>query len=454
MQQQHELNGDIEQFLQRLNGQENTEQEADIPQEEPPQPNTQPGAEEDIQETIHVYFVREEREEAAAQKDVRVLESTPPGRHPGRPQRKSDLPAYTTIIFFIFLILSCLAFQLYLVFTPPTATVTLVPRSQTVTLTGTLQIGRLLNPLTLSQSQTVAATGKGHQSAKSATGVITFYNGLFTSQTIAQGTILTGADGVQVVTDQDALLPAATPPLFGQAAVSAHAINPGKKGNIPVYDIHQACCSNAVLAKNTIRFTGGQDARDFSTVRQQDIHTAAAQLISTLNRSMHGALLGQLTPQEQLQLLPCRPTKTSDHPIGAEASHVTVSVSETCSAVAYASQELVNKATGFLTRQAKPAMKTGYSSLGDVHVSATQASLTHMPHPLVFLTFQAFGTWIYALSHRTQQQIKTLIAGKTKQEALQLLASLPGIESVSIMWGDDSKLPKDTGYIHITLIVA
>src|SRR6266516_1708675 len=151
MQQQHELNGDIEQFLQRLNGQENTEQEADIPQEEPPQPNTQPGAEEDIQETIHVYFVREE---AAAQKDVRIIESTPPGR----PQQNPDLAAYTTLLFAFLLPLSCLAFQLYLVFNPPTVTVILLLRSQTITLSETLQLGRVVSPLMLSHSQTVPTT--------------------------------------------------------------------------------------------------------------------------------------------------------------------------------------------------------------------------------------------------------------------------------------------------------
>src|SRR2546426_10917999 len=107
MQQQHELNGDIEQFLQRLNGQENTEHEADSPQEEPPQPNTQPGAEEDIQKTIHVYFVREQ---AAAQKDVRIIESPPPAK----PQQNPDLPAYAALLFGLFLPLSCLALQLYL----------------------------------------------------------------------------------------------------------------------------------------------------------------------------------------------------------------------------------------------------------------------------------------------------------------------------------------------------
>ncbi len=416
MRQQTERTVDIEQFLKRLNRQESAGHEKELPREEPPQPNTKYEADEDRQETIHVYFVREEK---APQINVRVVESTPPGS----PQSKSDLPAYTTILFFIFLIFSCLALQLYLVFNPSTASVTLVPRAQTVTLSATVQLGRLLNPLTLRQSQTVPTTGKGHQDAKLAQGTITFYNGQFASVFVPAGTILIGAH------------------------------EPGRTGNIPAYDISVACCAVSVLAKNINPFIGGQDARDFSTVRKQDIHTPAAQLLSQLNRSMHGALLGQLSPLEQLQLLPCRPTQNSDHPVGAEATHVTVDVSETCSAAAYTNGELVKRATDLLTRRAEPKVKTGYRLQGAVRVSVEQASLTSAAHPLVFLSIQASGTWIYALTHVVQQQIKTRIAGRAKQDALRILASLPGIASAEVRWGDDSKLPKNPGYIHLTLIV-
>src|SRR5207248_7333229 len=111
--------------------------------------------------------------------------------------------------------LSCITFQVYEILNPPIATITIIPKSQQVILNGTLQLGRLLQPITISQSQTVATTGHGHQPAEQARGYITFYNGLFTSQTIAAGTILTGSDGVQISTDQEAIVPAANPPTWG-----------------------------------------------------------------------------------------------------------------------------------------------------------------------------------------------------------------------------------------------
>ena len=144
---------------------------------------------------------------------------------------------------------------------------------------------------------------------------------------------------------------------------------------------------------------------------------------------MRGALQEQVKPDERLFILPCTPTQTSDHQPG-------------------------QKATGLLIRQAVQKAGTSYSLFGAVRVSVIQATAAHTPHPLVFLSFKASGTWIYGLTPTAQEQIKALIAGKSKQQALQVLASLPGVERVYIAWGDDTRLPKDSSYIHISLFVA
>src|SRR6266446_4662971 len=89
----------------------------------------------------------------------------------------------------------------------------------------TLQTGRILAPLTLSQSVSVPTTGRGHQDAKAATGTIIFYNGLSTSQSVAIGTVLTGQDSISVATDQAISIPPANPPSLGEASVTAHAVS-------------------------------------------------------------------------------------------------------------------------------------------------------------------------------------------------------------------------------------
>src|SRR6266700_1198411 len=126
-----------------------------------------------------------------------------------------------------FTILCCLVFlagSFLLPLFTPTATITIIPIERSITTTTATQVqARALAPLTLSQSVTVSATGKRQQTATRAYGTITFYNGLLTSQTVAAGTILTGSDGVQIVTDQPAIIPAANPPLEVQITFSAHA---------------------------------------------------------------------------------------------------------------------------------------------------------------------------------------------------------------------------------------
>src|SRR5262249_13387516 len=158
-----------------------------------------------------------------------------------------------------------------------TATVTILPKIITISTTTTLTIvtagtpvpahaeiaGRHLSTLTLAQAQTILTTGIGHQEAQAAHGLVTFYNALPEVQIIPAGTQLVGDDGVKVVTEQQAALPAAISPTEGQVSVVAHATTPGPGGNIEADDIHGPCCRAYVLALNQAAFTGGQDARVF-----------------------------------------------------------------------------------------------------------------------------------------------------------------------------------------------
>jgi hypothetical protein len=398
----------------------------------------------DGMQDIYVLIVREQEEEEQAQ----VVDSV---QVKNKPEYMAFLPACV----FLLVIVSSLTFQLYCVVNPPIATITIIPKSQPVTLTGTLQLGRVLQPLTISQSQNTATTGKGHQDAKAATGTVTFYNGQQTEQTIAQGSMITGSDGESIETTQSATIPPGNPGTgYGTATVTAQAVVAGSNGNIQAGDVNTTLAL-AVFVKNN-QFTGGQDERTFQTVARSDIVNTALPLKAAVTQSMQGALQGQLRPQEQLFILPCTPTVLSDHGIGQEAIQVKVTVSQTCSAVAYSSQELAKKATAFLSSQALHKTGAGYSLFGAVQVSVKQARVTSVTKPLVFVIFKASGTWIYGLSNIAQEQIKHLIVGKTTQQAGKLLASLTGIEQVSIRFtgfGDATKLPKQSSNIHMAFSV-
>ena len=359
--------------------------------------------------------------------------------------------AYVALTLSLLLLCYLVTSAFILTFFPPSVTITLLTKSQSIKATGTLQLpARQIPPTTLSQSQTIPTTGRGHQDARSANGYITFYNGLFTSQTVQAGTILTGNDGVQIVTDQNTYIPAANPPSLGYTTVSAHALTKGSSGNISAYDINQACCATAIKAVNTTSFRGGIDERNYQTVTKNDIDTTAATLKTTLSQSLNGALQAQLKQNEQLRILPCTPVVTTDHQIGQETTTVKVTASETCSAVAYNKDALQAQATQVLSTQASKQLGKGYSLLGDIHVTVKQATVTDI-HTI--LTFSCSGVWVYALDAQSQARIKTIIAGKTRQEALHILASLPDIRSASIQWSDDTRLPKNPDNIHIVFFI-
>jgi|GEM_PF-532830 len=443
-----------------------------------------------ITETIHVYVVRES--ELAEPADGQVVESTlatgddnplhhaafadePPGAHTlHSPEMAAPAPlldprsraslAHWTAGVGVVLLLTSIAFQLLLLFLTPTVTIMLVPVVRELSTTATIMAvaepptgrhipARLLPPLTLTQTTTIPATGKGHQDALAAAGTITFYNGLFTSQTIAAGTTLTGSDGVQVVTDQLAVIPAAlasTPPTYGQVTVSAHAKDPGPQGNIPMRDINQACCLSSVLAQNTAAFHGGQHERDYTMVTREDIDHGVASLTTTLIQSEHAAFTAQLTSNEALATPLCTRNVTADPQAGAEAATVTVTVSEQCTSIAYDAVALQRQATQVLTRELAQRGGTHYRLLGAVQVSILHARIIDQKHEVARLTVHIVGMWIYQFNQQELQRIRHLIAGKTPPQAIHILLSLPGIQRASITGiGESKSLPKNGFCIQV-----
>jgi hypothetical protein len=364
------------------------------------------------------------------------------------PRKTPPFLRIVLMIFCLFLFLDSADTTLTALFSP-TATITIIPTSQQITLKSTLQLGRLTTPLTISQSQTIPTTGHGHQDASVATGTLTLYNGLFTPQTIAAGTAFTGQDGIAVVTDQSVTIPANTPPVDGQATVSAHATLPGAAGNIQAGAI-RITINNGLLVKNN-QFQNGQDARDFQVVTTADIATTAATLTQKVTASMSAALQGQLLPTEQEERLPCHPTTTSDHQPGNQASQVQITVSETCTIIAYNAQELSARATKLLTTQARKQVGTSYRLYGSVQVDILHA-IYHQTATPVLLTVTSSGTWVYTVN---QQQLLHLIAGKPRRTALAVLTHLPGVQRATISGiADDQELPNDLSHLHLLVILS
>jgi len=191
--------------------------------------------------------------------------------------------------------------------------------------------GYTLAPVTRTIRVTAIATGKQYVPATTATGTITFYNGAIYSQIIPFGTVLKGADGIKVVTDEQAVIPPAaqtTPPTYGHVNVAAHALSSGKVGNIQVGDINEACCVTSVIAQNTL-FHGGRDAYTYTYLSDQDVKNKTASLLPALQAQTLLTL-----PNPQLNPT-CTTVTTSTPGVGKKTVNAVLRITETCKALSY-----------------------------------------------------------------------------------------------------------------------
>jgi hypothetical protein len=372
------------------------------------------------------------------------------------------------------LFLYLLALVLVAIFVAPVATlaatVTLVPETKTFSTTLTVTslstgtpeparqqvAARLLEVGSPIQSQTVSTTGTGHAPARVGEGTLTFYNAAPSAQTVAAGTLLTGADGVEIVTDAPAVIPAGNPPIEGEATVPAHAAAIGPQGNIAPLDLNGLCCVAGISVKNTAAFHDGQYAYDFPMVTQADIDQVAGPLVATLTAATQERLHAQVSPNERLaRQVQCQPAVTPDHPVGSDASQVTVSVQVTCHAEAYDDEAVARLLTGALMQQAMTTLGSGYALHGTISTTITPAGAPpHAKPGTLTLLVTGQGVWVYQVSRAEQARLSRLIAGLSRQQALHVLQQQEAGHlhiQISGLWGSGTTLPTDLAHIHLVV---
>ena len=351
-------------------------------------------------------------------------------------------------------------------FPVPEATITIVPVSQAVSTHTTLTLttaatrgpttgtsslpAQRLPAVTMSQERTAPTTGTMHQEARAAHGVITFYNAATVAQSIPAGTLLVGTSGVQVVTEQDASVPAAVFPTFGSRSVETQAVTAGPIGNIAAGDIYGPCCRASISAVNTA-LSGGQQARDSRTVTTQDISTIATALHSSLVKSAQAALQTQVQPGDSvLTPLSCQEHITSNPQPGAEASSVQVTVSETCRSLTYSTAAFAQMSTQDLAQAATAQGKQGYLVREPVQETVTRVTRDGVTaHVAVTIA----GTLTYQFSQAQQQHLLQRVTGQTKAEATTTLSQQPGVQSVAIQTTDGGHvLPTDPSRVHLVVV--
>jgi Baseplate J-like protein len=376
------------------------------------------------------------------------------------------------------LFLYLLALFLVAVFVAPVATlaatVTLVPETKTLSTSLTIRAlstgnpdparqqvaARLLEVGSPLQSQSVPTTGTGHAPARMGEGTVTFYNAAPYAQTVAAGTLLTGADSVEIVTDAPAVIPAGNPPIEGEATVPAHATTIGPQGNIAPLDLNGLCCLAGISVKNTMAFRDGQDAYDFPMVTQADIDQAAGPLVATLTPATQASLQGEVHPNERLAgQVQCQPAVTPDHPAGSNASQVTVGVSVTCHAQVYDHEAVVRLVTNALMHNALMTLGSGYVLHDTISTTITPAGVPpHAKPGTLTLLVTGGGAWVYQVRTAEQARLTKLIAGLSRQAAIRVLQQqeaghLAAVHiQVSGLWVSGTTLPTDPARIQFVVV--
>lgn len=301
----------------------------------------------------------------------------------------------------------------------------------------------MLPDLTMSQSLTVATTGKTFQAAQPGRGTITFYNAATDApQTIVAGTLIKGKDGTQVVTDYTIRVPVAILPTFGTARVTAHTLVTGLSGNIPANDINGSCCLENIEAQNSAAFLGGQDATTYQSVAQTDIDTEAAKLQTVVNQSVIAAFQAQVQPNESLVTPPpCRqPIVNADHAVGDKATQIQVSVQETCTGLTYNTE-------GFQQHIRHMQALAHYQLQGTLQTTLQSVSIGDDSYTL---TMKNTTVWAYQFSSNDLARMASHIAGMDEKQATFYLLHTTGVQHVS--FNNAGTLPTDGSRIHFLFL--
>jgi len=313
---------------------------------------------------------------------------------------------------------------------------------------------RVLSVTTPTRTLTLPTTGIGYTPAVQAKGELTFYNEAPYAQTIQAGTVLTGRDRIQVITDEPAFIGAGDAPTLGMAAVSAHALVGGAAGNMVALDINGLCCLAGILAKNTLAFTGGRDRQAYPEVSPADLQTATHQLATVLDPLARNSLRSRIAERERLITeVHCRAASSSTPPVGERASQVMVSVSETCTAQVIDSAALQDQVR--VRFEADAAHTLPWAVLQANRLSQTLAPprLLDSRHHTYRLRVTATGIMVLHLSETELHSLSMQLAGKPLSQAQTALLAIQGVQGVWITPAHqgESRLPAEPSQIQIVI---
>jgi VCBS repeat-containing protein len=217
--------------------------------------------------------------------------------------------------------------------------------------------------------------------------------------------------------------------------------------------------NGSIIVKNLTAFTGGQDGQNYTFIQQSDVNAIVGGLSGNLKTQAQNGLKAQLKPNEQLiNQIQCKaPDVKSDHHIGsdtggASVTSATLTISETCTGLAYDQVGSQNLVKSLLATSATSDLGSGYKQVGDIVVDTTVQNVAN-DNSGATLLMNAKGMWVYDLSsNQLQQHLLALIAGRKVTDAENILKAQKGISNAKItISGGGDTLPPDVSQIKLDI---
>ncbi len=301
-------------------------------------------------------------------------------------------------------------------------------------------------------AQGKSVTGTGHKQTLpvAASGKLTFINTSLAAFTVSSGTVIGARNGISVITDQPAMIPAGvlqgTTLSAGSISVSAHATTAGTAGNLDQGMINKTCCSagNSILVRNDAAFIGGMDPQNYTFVQQGDVDMAATPIERALSQSASISFKRLLKPNEQLVGDPtCNSSVQVDPATVGDKGHniasTTISVTAKCTGVTYDQGGAQAIAKDRLQKKANLDPGQGYALVGNI---AADVSVSKVNAGSISLLVNAKGIWAYQFDTAKQQALARQLVGKKVSDAQTFLNSQRGINNAKIEAKGDT-LPTD-----------
>lgn len=305
---------------------------------------------------------------------------------------------------------------------------------------------------TARESQTVATSGLQNRGGTRASGVLLFDNSSHMSVRVSAGFTFTASGGVQIRLEASVLVPPRANGIDGTINAPGQAVAPGQNGNIAANALDTPCCGGGVIVSNPSAFSGGSDTNVTHLVAQNDLDGVARALTPDLRQKALQQITSQLQPGETQAGTPVyKASVTSDHPVGAVADQVTVTVTVSATALVYNTNTAADLVRKLLTNEATQSLGAGYQPRGELSI-ATPTVEQQGSDGRLYLSVSASGLWAYTVTEQIEEQWRLAIKGASVTLAQNYLTTRPGILSAHIQlpFGTDH-LPSDE--TQITFIV-